>query len=139
MRPVAARNEPKPPIRELRVEIVGLQRKRDIDHGPPGVAEGVCEPLYMVHGSHERAHGGFPGWAVVEFTRRMAMGAAASEPRYYVGVDLGQSRDPTAIAIVRRLEPPRRVPDDDFGLQPKPNYARGSLEWQEEPSGCQDR
>ena len=51
-----------------------------------------------------RAHGGgFPGWGVVEFTRRMAMGAAASEPRYFVGVDLGQSRDPTAIAIVRRV------------------------------------
>jgi hypothetical protein len=80
-----------------------------------------------------RAHGGgFPGWGVVEFTRRMAMGAAASEPRYYVGVDLGQSRDPTAIAVVRRVEPPRPVPEDDFGLKPKPNYARGSLEWEEE-------
>ena len=80
-----------------------------------------------------RAHGGgFPGWGVVEFTRRVAMGAAASEPRYYVGVDLGQSRDPTAIAIVRRVDLPRPVPEDDFGLKPKPNYARGSLEWEEQ-------
>src|SRR5262249_32781559 len=63
-----------------------------------------------------RAHGGGVGsWGVFEFTRRMAMGATASEPRYFVGVDLGQSRDPTAIAIVRRVEPPRPVPEDDFG------------------------
>src|SRR5215469_1189696 len=80
-----------------------------------------------------RAHGGgFPGWGVVEFTRRMALGAAASEPRYYVGVDLGQSRDPTAIAVVRRVELPGPVLEDDFGLKPKLNNARGSLEWQEE-------
>jgi hypothetical protein len=60
------------------------------------------------------------------------MGAAASEPRYYVGVDLGQSRDPTAIAVVHRVEPPRSIPEDDFGLKPKVNYARGSVEWKEE-------
>jgi len=53
----------------------------------------------------------------------------ASEPRYYVGVDLGQSRDPTAIAVVRRIDPPRPVPEKE---KPKPNYARGSVEWQEE-------
>jgi hypothetical protein len=80
-----------------------------------------------------RAHGGgFAGWGFSELMRRQALGAAASEPRYYVGVDLGQSRDPTAIAVVRRVEPPRPVPEDDFDLKPKPNYAPGSLEWQEE-------
>src|SRR5262249_11473252 len=52
--------------------------------------------------------------------------------RYCVGVDLGQSRDPTAIAVVRRVDPPGPVPEDDFGLKPKPNYAPGSVEWQEE-------
>src|SRR5436305_11792638 len=56
-------------------------------------------------------------------------GSTASEPRYYVGLDLGQSRDPTAIAVVRRIDPPRPVPEHD---KPKPNYAPGSLEWEEE-------
>ena len=80
-----------------------------------------------------RAHGGgMASWGIFEATRRMAMGAAANEPRYYVGVDLGQSRDPTAIAVVRRVELPGPVLEDDFGLKPKLNYARGSLEWQEE-------
>ena len=49
--------------------------------------------------------------------RRLALGAKASEPRYYVGVDLGQSRDPTG-----RVDLPRPVPEKE---KPKPNYARG--------------
>jgi hypothetical protein len=53
----------------------------------------------------------------------------ASEPRYYVGVNLGQSRDPTPIAVVRRVDPSRPLPEKE---KPKPNYARGSVEWQEE-------
>jgi len=61
--------------------------------------------------------------------RRQATGSAASEPRYFVGVDLGQSRDPTAIAVVRRVDPPTPVPEDQ---KPKPNYAPGSVEWEEE-------
>ena len=64
--------------------------------------------------------------------RRQMMGAAASEPRYYVGVDLGQSRDPTAIAMVRRVEPPGPVPKEDFCVKPKPSYQPGSVEWEEE-------
>ena len=66
-------------------------------------------------------------WALHEVMRRRMVGAAASEPRYYLGVDLGQSRDPTAIAVVRRLDPPgpsRR----GFRL----TYARGPVEWEEE-------
>ena len=64
-----------------------------------------------------RAHGGGDGsWALYEVMRRQMMGAAPSEPRYYLGVDLGQSRDPTAIAVVRRVDPPGPVPEDDFGL-----------------------
>src|SRR5215469_5866423 len=53
----------------------------------------------------------------------------ASEPRYYVGVDLRLS---TAIAVARRVEPPWPVPEDDFGLKPKLTYARGSVEWDAE-------
>jgi phage terminase large subunit-like protein len=56
--------------------------------------------------------------------RWQAMGSKAPEPRYYVGVDLGQSRDPTAIAVVRRVDPPKPAP--------KPIYAPGSLEWEQE-------
>jgi len=77
-----------------------------------------------------RAHGGgMPSWGHFETVRQLGLGAKASEPRYYVGVDLGQSRDPTAIAVVRQVDPPGPVPEKE---KPKPNYARGSVEWQEE-------
>ena len=77
-----------------------------------------------------RSHGGgIASWGFFEAMRRQAMGSTASEPRYYVGLDLGQSRDPTAIAVVRRIDPPRPVPEHD---KPKPYYAPGSVEWQEE-------
>ena len=77
-----------------------------------------------------RAHGGGnAGWAFLEAMRWRMSDSTASEPRYYVGVDLGQSRDPTAIAVVRRVDPPRPVPEKE---KPKPNYAPGCLEWQEE-------
>ena len=77
-----------------------------------------------------RAHGGgMASYGLFELMRQQALGSAASEPRYYVGVDLGQSRDPTAIAVVRRVDPPRPVPEKE---KPKPNYAPGSVEWQEE-------
>jgi hypothetical protein len=81
-----------------------------------------------------RAHGGGnAGWVFLEVMRLRNIGPMASEPLYYVGVDLGQSRDPTAIAVVRRVDPSRPVPvDDDLGLKPKPNYAPGSVEWEEE-------
>ena len=75
--------------------------------------------------------GGMASYGFWELTRRQAMGSKASDP-YFVGVDLGQSRDPTAIAVVRRIEPLWPIPTDDFGLKPKPNYAPGSVEWQEE-------
>ena len=42
-----------------------------------------------------RAHGGGnAGWAYFEAMRSRMSDPTASEPRYYVGVDLGQSRDP---------------------------------------------
>ena len=54
-----------------------------------------------------RAHGGgMPSRGHFETVRQLGLGAKASEPRYYVGVDLGQSRDPTAIAVVRQVDPP---------------------------------
>ena len=70
--------------------------------------------------------GGMASYGLFEWTRRQAMGSRASEPRYFVGVDLGQSRDPTAIAVVRRVEP---VSSEEKHV-PQPNYAPGSMEWQ---------
>jgi hypothetical protein len=49
-----------------------------------------------------------PSWGDFEAARRRAAALgvqAAIGPRYFVGVDLGQSRDPTAIAVVRRVVP----------------------------------
>jgi hypothetical protein len=80
-----------------------------------------------------RAHGGgIAYWGLLEFMRREASGSLASDPRYFVGVDLGQSRDPTAIAVVRRIEQPGSVSEDDFGLKPKPSPQPGSVQWAEE-------
>jgi len=73
--------------------------------------------------------GGMASFAAYELMRRYALGSRADEPRYFIGLDLGQSRDPTAIAVVRRVELPTPVPEDFY---PKPNYAPGSVEWQEE-------
>jgi hypothetical protein len=75
-----------------------------------------------------RAYGGGID-PIYEYYRQLATGTKASEPRYFVGLDLGQSRDPTAIAVVRRVDPPPPVPEPE---KPKPNYARGSVEWEEE-------
>src|SRR5689334_11903181 len=77
-----------------------------------------------------RAHGGgMVQYGYFEWMRWQAMGSKAPEPRYYVGVDLGQSRDPTAIAVVRRVDPPTPAPEDE---KPKPIYAPGSLEWEQQ-------
>jgi len=84
-----------------------------------------------------RAHGGgMASYGHFEWVRSQAMGSKASEPRYFVGLDLGQSRDPTAIAVARRVEPPRPVPEDE---KPKPSYAPGSLEWDEEQRRLKDK
>ena len=69
--------------------------------------------------------GGMASYGVWELTRRQAMGSRTNEPCYFVGVDLGQSRDPTAIAVVRRVEP---VSSEEKG-GPQPTYAPGSIEW----------
>jgi hypothetical protein len=75
-----------------------------------------------------RAHGaGSASDSYFEWMRSRTMGAAANEPRYFIGVDLGQSRDPTAIAVVRRT-----------AIEPTdPIYARGSLEWQRQQEGAE--
>jgi hypothetical protein len=74
-----------------------------------------------------RAHGGgIADWGLLEFYRRRAKSPTARAPRYFVGVDLGQSRDPTAIAVVRRLESDSS--EEERG--PQPNDAPGSVEWQ---------
>ena len=77
--------------------------------------------------------GGIPSWGDFEAARRRAAALgvqAAIGPRYFVGVDLGQSRDPTAIAVVRRVELADPAAAAEAGRSPEPTYARGCLEWQ---------
>jgi len=80
-----------------------------------------------------QAHGGGMASAgAFELARRRAAAlgvASALGPRYFVGVDLGQSRDPTAIAVVRRvgLTGPAAA---EAGRKPEPVWAPGSVEWQ---------
>jgi hypothetical protein len=52
-----------------------------------------------------------------------ALGSADREPRYFVGFALWQSRDPTAIAVIGRLELPF-VPSPPA----EPIYQPGSVE-----------
>src|SRR6516165_7930491 len=77
-----------------------------------------------------RAHGGgMPSRGHFETVRQLGLGAKASEPRYYVGVDLGQSRDPTAIAVVRQVPEPGAVAiQQPASTAPAPHL--GSAEWQ---------
>jgi hypothetical protein len=48
--------------------------------------------------------GGMASAGAFELARQQALGIAANEPRYFVGLDLGQAHDPTAIAIVRKVD-----------------------------------
>ena len=48
--------------------------------------------------------GGMAGDGIFHYYRILATGGRFADPRYVIGVDLGQSRDPTAIAVVRRVE-----------------------------------
>jgi hypothetical protein len=71
-----------------------------------------------------RAHdGGFTGWAFYELMRRQVMGAAASEPRHYVGVE-------RAARIIRpwfesEINPPERAPAVRRGARPRSLSGRG--------------
>jgi len=62
-----------------------------------------------------RAHGGGSCYdGLFTYYRSLATGTPFASPRYYIGLDLGQSRDPTAIAIVKKIEGPAQadVKDD---------------------------
>jgi hypothetical protein len=85
-----------------------------------------------------RAYGSGPGHGVFELYRRQAAALRGeAEPlRTVVGVDLGQARDPTAIAVVQRVpasrleERPDRPRHEPPILKPEGEalYAKGSVE-----------
>jgi hypothetical protein len=53
---------------------------------------------------------------LIDYYRRMAVPRGIPEPRYFVGLDLGAARDPTAVAVVRRVDypSPAEVRDPEF-------------------------
>ena len=69
-----------------------------------------------------RAHGGgMASYGHFEWVRSQAMGSKASEPRYFVGLDLGQSRDPTTIGLrgaSNRRGPFRRMRSQSRAMRP---------------------
>lgn len=71
--------------------------------------------------------GGMACWGLYEFYRLQATGSATT---FFIGVDLGQARDPTAIAIVRKVDNP--TPKDLFStpvaMRGPQIYAPGSVE-----------
>jgi hypothetical protein len=77
--------------------------------------------------------GGILSWGLFELARQRAAALgvrSAIGPHYFVGVDLGQSRDPTAIAVVRRVNLTDLAAAVEAGRKPEPVYAVGCLEWQ---------
>jgi hypothetical protein len=62
---------------------------------------------------------------LLDFYRRSAGGGFA-DPQYFIGVDLGQARDPTAIAVVRRVEFPTPEEVRDPGFLPNASAAPNS-------------
>ena len=74
-----------------------------------------------------RADGGMSNWGIFEATRIMVGGMPTT---HFIGVDLGQARDPTAIAIVRKVTDP--APEDytsmPLATPPERTYAPGSVE-----------
>ena len=66
------------------------------------------------------------GWAAYELARRMANGTEA--PRCALGVDLGQSKDYTALCAVRRLPAAEFVAEVETETK-KALAQLGSLEW----------
>jgi hypothetical protein len=79
--------------------------------------------------------GGMRSAGIYHYTRQL-VGAALPE-REVVGVDLGQSRDPTAIAVVRKIDiaagvkPPEPEPVPQAEPAPAVTYAEGSSQWQQ--------
>jgi hypothetical protein len=71
--------------------------------------------------------GGMSSWGLFEATRIRAGGAPTA---FYIGCDLGQARDPSAVCIVRKVENP--VPEDFVSMPvaepPAMVYAPGSVE-----------
>ena len=70
------------------------------------------------------------GWAAYELARRLAGGVEA--PRTVIGVDIGQSRDPTAIAVVRRVPAATVTPEyDDDRQRSRAMPQPGSVEYEQ--------
>ena len=68
---------------------------------------------------------------------RLASGVEA--PRTVIGVDIGQARDPTAIAVVRRVPAGTVAPEFDNDREHRRMPQPGSLEfeaWRREQQGA---
>jgi len=72
----------------------------------------------MALGCYRAAGDGVPYSALLEYYARQLGPRGVPRPRYFVGVDLGQSRDPTAIAVVRRVDYPSSGEVRDPGFLP---------------------
>jgi hypothetical protein len=94
--------------------------------------------VFVAHGGH------MPNSGIFEFYREQAaaLRGLPAPDREVVGVDLGQSRDPTAICVVRRVELPAGVrPPEPEPVPAEPaqdvKYAEGSMEWQAQQARAQ--
>jgi hypothetical protein len=65
--------------------------------------------LALAIACYRAAGDGVPFSGLLDFYARQLAPRGMPQPRYFVGVDLGQSRDPTAVAVVRRVEYPKPV------------------------------
>lgn len=74
--------------------------------------------LALAIACYRAAGDGLKYQGLIDFYRMRARPQEAPLPRYFVGVDLGQSRDPTAIAVVRRVDYPSLAEVLDPAFEP---------------------
>ena len=74
--------------------------------------------LAMALACYRAAGGGQRYEGLLEYYRRQYSRSRVPAPRYFIGVDLGQARDPTAVAVVRRIDYPNPEEVLDRGYLP---------------------
>jgi len=71
-----------------------------------------------------RAHGGdVPGMAAFDYMR-LQKRTAGTRSEFFVGVDLGQSSDSTAIAVVEKITPPTATADATHAASPTKDFTK---------------
>jgi hypothetical protein len=75
--------------------------------------------LALAIACYRAAGDGVPFSGMLDYYAQQLAPGRIPQPKYFVGVDLGQARDPTAIAVVRRVDDPSADEVRDPGFLPE--------------------